>query len=229
MPRDYKYAVGVSYRDCTGCGLCSNVCPGKMGKTAITMEAYDRDKFKQEDFDYLLENNLNDSYDAKIKNVKNIGFIEPNFQFSGSCAGCGETPYLKNLTQMFNDNLFIANATGCSSIYGASVPSTPYSVAWANSLFEDNAEFGLGIYKGIEIKREKIRKFMEENKDRDELFKKWLNDMNDYEVCSYVYNNLDFSKYSELNELKDFVVPKSMWIVGGDGFAYDIGYGGNGT
>ena len=226
FPRDYKYAIGVSYRDCTGCGLCSKICPGKMGKTAITMEEYDRSKFRQEDMQYLAKNNLNDTYDAKLMNVKNIGFVEPKFSFSGSCAGCGETPYLKNLTQMFNDNLFIANATGCSSIYGASVPSFPYDIAWANSLFEDNAEFGLGIYKGIEVNREKIRKYMEDNKEKDELFSKWLSNMNDYKICKEVYEGLDFSKYKELDDLKDFIVPKSMWIVGGDGFAYDIGYGG---
>ena len=226
FPRDYKYAIGVSYKDCTGCGLCSKACLGKFGNNAITMEDYDRDKFREEDYLYLERNNLNKTINSKIKNVKNIGFVEPKFEFSGSCAGCGETPYLKALTQMFNNNLFIANATGCSSIYGASVPSFPYSVAWANSLFEDNAEFGLGIHKGIEIKREKIRKYMEENKDSDELFVKWLDNSNNYDVCLDVYNNLDYSKYDLLRELKDFIVPKSMWIVGGDGFAYDIGYGG---
>lgn len=226
FPKNYKYSIGVSYRDCTGCGLCSKVCPGKLGKTAIIMEDYDREKFEQKNFEYLENNNLNDTYKSKFNNVKNIGFFKPKFEFSGSCAGCGETPYLKSLTQMFNDNLFIANATGCSSIYGGSVPSMPYSVAWANSLFEDNAEFGLGIYKGIEIKREKIRKYMENNKDSDELFTKWLDNMDNYEICREVYDNLDYTKYKELSELKDFIVPKSMWIVGGDGFAYDIGYGG---
>ena len=226
FPKNYKYVIGVSYEDCTGCGLCSKICPGKLGKTAITMEDYDKDTFKQETFNYLEKNNLNDTYNGKLKNVKNVGFIKPKFEFSGSCAGCGETPYLKNLTQMFNDNLFIANATGCSSIYGASVPSFPYSVAWSNSLFEDNAEFGLGIYKGIEIKRDKIRKYMEENKNSDELFDMWLNNMDNYDICREVYEKLDYSKYNLLEELKDFIVPKSTWIVGGDGFAYDIGYGG---
>ena len=226
FPRGYKYAIGVSVKDCTGCGLCSKVCPGKMGKTALEMKEYDRNEFKQEDVDYLEGNKLNDSYSAKVKNVKNVGFVSPKFEFSGSCAGCGETAYLKNLTQVFNDNLFIANATGCSSIYGASVPSFPYSVAWANSLFEDNAEFGLGIYKGIEVKREKIRKFMESKRDSDELFSLWLDNSSDYDKCLEVYKNIDYSKYKELEELKDFIVPCSMWIVGGDGFAYDIGYGG---
>ena len=227
MPRDVNYAIGVSYKDCTGCGLCSSVCPGKMGKKAITMSLYDRDKFKQEDFDYLLKYNVNGSYQPKIMNVKNEGFIQPKFEFSGSCAGCGETPYLKNLTQMFSHNLYIANATGCSSIYGASMPSRPYSVAWANSLFEDNAEFGLGIFKGLELKRRKIEKYMRENINKDKtIFKKWLDHKNDYDACLEVYREIDFNKHKELLEFKDYIIPHSMWIVGGDGFAYDIGYGG---
>ena len=227
FPRGVKYAIGVSVKDCTGCGLCSNVCPGKMGKKAIEMVEYDKDTHKQEDFQYMLEHNVNGSYSTKIMNVKNEGFIQPKFEFSGSCAGCGETTYLKNLTQVFHNNLYIANATGCSSIYGASAPSTPYTVAWANSLFEDNSEFGLGIYKGIELKRKKIAHYMEENLSKDkELFNMWLENQNDYDKCSQVYKNIDFNKHKELLELKDFITPKSMWIVGGDGFAYDIGYGG---
>ena len=228
MPRDVNYSIGVSINNCTGCGLCSQVCPGKMGKKAIEMVNYDSNRNMQEDFDYLMEHNINRSYqNNKILNVKNEGFIQPKFEFSGSCAGCGETPYLKNLTQVFNDNLFIANATGCSSIYGASVPELPYSVAWASSLFEDNAEYGLGIYKGIEIKREKIRKYMLSNLSRDKkLFKLWLENSNDYDICNSVLREIDFKKHKELLPLKDFITPKSMWIVGGDGFAYDIGYGG---
>ncbi len=227
MPRDVNYAIGVSYQDCTGCGLCSSVCPGKMGNKAIIMEEYDRSKFRQEDFDYLMQNNINGSYQPKVMNVKNEGFISPNFEFSGSCAGCGETPYLKNLTQMFSHNLYIANATGCSSIYGASMPSRPYSVAWANSLFEDNAEFGLGISKGLELKREKIEQYMRNNLNKDKvLFERWLEHKDDYEVCLDVYKKLDFKKHKPLMPFSDFIVPSSMWIVGGDGFAYDIGYGG---
>ena len=227
MPRDVNYAIGVSYKDCTGCGLCSNVCPGKMGKSAIVMEDYDRNKFQQDDFDYLMEHNVNGSYQPAIMNVRNIGFVQPRFEFSGSCSGCGETPYLKNLTQIFPNNLYIANATGCSSIYGASMPSRPYSVAWANSLFEDNAEFGLGIAKGLELKREKIEKYMKENLNKDKkLFQKWLDNKNDYRSCLEVYKDLDFKKHKELIKLSCFIVPSSMWIVGGDGFAYDIGYGG---
>ena len=222
FPKDKKYAIGISYEDCTGCGLCANICPGKNGQKALVMEKYDKSKFSNKEFEYLNENKV--EYGAKIKNVKNIGFVEPKFEYSGACAGCGETAYLKNLTQLFNNNLFIANATGCSSIYGASAPSTPYSVPWANSLFEDNAEFGLGIKTGINLKRDKIRKYMEQNKSP--LFDKWLENSEDYEICLEVYKGIDFNKHQILNELRDYIVPKSMWIVGGDGFAYDIGYGG---
>lgn len=227
MPRDVDYAIGVSYKDCTGCGLCSSVCPGKMGNKAIVMEDYDRDKFKQDVFDYLLEHNVNDNYPFKVMNVKSEGFISPKFEFSGSCAGCGETPYLKNLSQIFSHNLYVANATGCSSIYGASMPSRPYSVPWANSLFEDNAEFGLGIHKGLELKRKMIHDYMINHLDEDRaLFQKWLDNENDYISCLEVYKELDFSKHKELKKLSDYIVPHSMWIIGGDGFAYDIGYGG---
>ena len=193
-----------------------------MGNTALTMKHYDRNEFKQDKFDYLVNNNLNEC--GKFVNVKSLGFVQPKFEFSGACAGCGETAYIKNLTQMFNNNLIIANATGCSSIYGASSPSTPYSVPWASSLFEDNAEYGLGIKLGIDLKRNKIRKYMEENKD--ELFSKCLDNFDDYDTCLEVYNSIDYDKHPFLKELKDYIVPKSMWIIGGDGFAYDIGYGG---
>ena len=222
FPKDKKYAIGVSYKDCTGCGLCANICPGKNGEKALEMKKYDKEQFNDENINYLINNKVDNP--AKVVNVKNIGFTDPKFEFSGACAGCGETAYIKNLTQVFNDNLFIANATGCSSIYGASAPSTPYSIPWANSLFEDNAEFGLGIKQGINIKRNKIKKYMEENKC--DLFDKWLENMNDYNTCLEVLNEIDFDKHKELEQLKDYIVPKSMWIIGGDGFAYDIGYGG---
>jgi pyruvate-ferredoxin/flavodoxin oxidoreductase len=222
FPRDKKFAIGISYEDCTGCGLCANMCPGKAGNKALKMEGYDKTKFTNNNFLYLNKNKVD--YQTDLVNVKNLEFRDPKFEYSGACAGCGETAYIKNLTQLFNDNLIIANATGCSSIYGASAPSTPYSIPWANSLFEDNAEFGLGIKSGINIKRNKIKKYMEEN--NNPLFQKWLDNMDDYKVCKEVYNEIDYSKHPLLKELKDYIVPKSMWIVGGDGFAYDIGYGG---
>ena len=222
FPKDKKYAIGISYKDCTGCGLCANICPGKNGKKALTMEKYDKEKFTDEEFNYLNEHK--NIYEPNINNVKNIGFKEPKFEYSGACAGCGETAYIKNLTQMFSDNIIIANATGCSSIYGASAPSTPYSIPWANSLFEDNAEFGLGIKTGINIKRAKIRKYMEENPC--ELFKRCIENFDDYNICKEVKEKINYKIHPLLNELKDYIVPKSMWIIGGDGFAYDIGYGG---
>ena len=222
FPKDKKYSIGISYEDCTGCGLCANICPGKQGNKALEMKKYDKGVFTNEKFNYLNQNKV--EFESKIINVKNLEFTEPKFEYSGACAGCGETAYIKNLTQLFNDNLMIANATGCSSIYGASAPSTPYSIPWANSLFEDNSEFGLGIKTGINIKRNKIKKYMEEN--RNELFDKWIDNMDDYDVCKSVYKEIDFKKHPLLDELKDYIVPKSVWIVGGDGFAYDIGYGG---
>ena len=222
MPKDKKFAIGISYKDCTGCGLCANMCPGKGGNKALEMHKYDKNKFTNDDYEYFNENKVN--YESNIVNVKNLEFTDPKFEYSGACAGCGETAYIKNLTQLFNDNLIIANATGCSSIYGASAPSSPYSVPWANSLFEDNSEFGLGIKTGINIKRDKIRKYMEEHKDP--VFTKWLENMDDYNICKEVYKEIDFSKHRSLDELRDYIVPKSMWIIGGDGFAYDIGYGG---
>ncbi len=222
FPKDKKYSIGISYKDCTGCGLCANICPGKAGNKALSMKKYDKEVFTNEKYDYLVKNRI--PYSSNIVNVKNLEFTDPKFEYSGACAGCGETAYIKNLTQVFNDNLIIANATGCSSIYGASAPSTPYSVPWANSLFEDNAEFGLGIKTGINIKRNKIKKYMEENKDA--LFTRWLDNMDDYNTCKEVYDNINFNKHPVLNELRDYIIPKSMWIIGGDGFAYDIGYGG---
>ena len=224
VPKDVNFSIAISYKDCTGCGVCVNTCPGKQGKKALEMQPYNKEKHTQSTFDYLNNNNLNIDKKLPVKNVKNISLIPPKFEFSGACAGCGETPYLTNLTRVFNDNLIIANATGCSSIYSASMPSTAFSVPWANSLFEDNAEYGLGIKTGINLKRDKIKKYMEDNKTP--LFKKWLDNIDNYDICLEVKNNIDYKKHPYLETLKDYIVPKSMWIVGGDGFAYDIGYDG---
>ncbi len=221
--KDKKFSIAINYSQCTGCGVCVNACPGKMGNKALKMvENKNKDSSY---FDYLLEHNVNDKIDNKILNVKNIGFTNPKFEYSGACAGCGETPYLKNLSQVYSNNLIIANATGCSSIYGASAPSTPYSIPWANSLFEDNSEFGLGILTGINVKRDKIKNYMLKY-PKDKNFKKWLDNMNDYDICLEVKNNIDYKKHDYLNDLKDYITPSVVFIVGGDGFAYDIGYGG---
>lgn len=222
MPKDVNFAIGINYEECTGCGLCAVTCPGKMGKKALEMVP---NKRHDKDFDYLLKNNINDKYDSNILTSRNISFRTPKFEYSGACAGCGETPYLTNLTRVFNDNLVIANATGCSSIYGGSTPSFSYSIPWASSLFEDNAEYGYGILNGINMKRDRIKKYMEEY-PRNKVFKKWLSNMDNYDICKEVYKEIDYKKHPYLNDMKDYIVPKSMWIVGGDGFAYDIGYDG---
>ncbi|MBQ8193274.1 MAG: pyruvate:ferredoxin (flavodoxin) oxidoreductase [Bacilli bacterium] len=222
MPKDKEFTIGINFEQCTGCGVCAVACPGKLGKKALEMIPNTKE---DKDFDYLLKNNTNDSYKTELLNVKNISFKEPKFEYSGACAGCGETPYLTNLTRVFNDNLIIANATGCSSIYGASVASMPYSIPWASSLFEDNSEYGYGILTGINTKRDKIRKYMKEY-PRNKIFKKWLDNSENYKICKEVEESIDYKKHPYLLDMKDYIAPKSIWIVGGDGFAYDIGYGG---
>ena len=225
-PKDKKFKIAISYANCTGCGLCANVCPGKKGNKALIMQQYDKDKFKQEEFDYLLEHNDNNKYELNKTNVRNIGFTMPNFEYSGACSGCGETAYIKNLTQMFNDNLLVANATGCSSIYGSSVPSMPYNLPWASSLFEDNSEYGLGIKEGINIKREKIRQYMEKHQKEEKLFKKWLENSEDTNITREIKEQIDYKKHPYLLPLKSSITKEEVFIIGGDGFAYDIGYGG---
>ena len=227
--RDLNYKVAISYDDCTGCGLCVSTCPGKMGNKALEMVSYDKKILKQGEFDNLVNNNLNNSYQYQIANVKNTMFREPKFEFSGACAGCGETAYIKNLTQFVKNGLVIANATGCSSIYGASSPTTPYSVAWASSLFEDNAEYGLGMHISYQNKRDNLKGYLLKNKmtgkKNKDLIKKLLNNFNDYDTCLEVYNNLDYNdKY--LKDNKDYILPQTVFILGGDGFAYDIGFSG---
>ena len=224
VPKDVNYSIGISYKDCTGCGVCVNACPGKNGQKALEMKPYNKEEHNQNAFDYLNKNNLNEEKKLPVVNVKNISLNEPKFEFSGACAGCGETPYITNLTRMFKDNLIIANATGCSSIYSASMPSIAYSIPWASSLFEDNSEYGLGIKTGINLKREKIKKYMQDN--ITPTFKKWIENMDNYEICKEIQETIDYKRHPYLEKLKDYIVPKSMWIIGGDGFAYDIGYGG---
>lgn len=222
LPKDKEFTIGINYEECTGCGVCTLACPGKLGKKALEMVP---NKDKENNFEYLLKNNVNDKYQSNLLTVKNVSFKEPKFEYSGACAGCGETPYITNLTRVFNDNLIIANATGCSSIYSGSVPSMPYSIPWASSLFEDNTEYGYGILQGINIKRDKIKKYMKEY-PRNKLFKKWIENMDNYDICKEVKENIDYKKHPYLNDMKDYILPKQLWVLGGDGFAYDIGYGG---
>ena len=163
--REYKYVVSASLPDCTGCSLCEKICHGKKGEKAIVM--MDKDSLEKEgkdvEFEYLVHEVS--EKDIPKNTVKGSQFATPKFEFSGACAGCGETPYLKLLTQLFGDRLMIANATGCSSIYGASAPSTPYSVAWANSLFEDNAEYGYGMKIADLQQKRRIVTLISENMD----------------------------------------------------------------
>ncbi len=223
--KDLMFTIGVSPLDCTGCSLCEGVCPTK----AITMESIDKTIEKEQIKHNYLET-LEEKKVLDTNTVKGSQFIKPKFSFSGACAGCGETPYLKLLSSLFKDNLIIANATGCSSIYGASLPNTPYEVPWANSLFEDNAEFGFGIRLSEDLEKENIKNIMKNNIDKVNNHNKKLFDMylNSYskEISNYVYENLDYENIKELKPLKKYIKEKSIWIVGGDGWAYDIGFGG---
>ncbi len=230
--KDYKFTVGVSLPDCTGCSLCSEVCPGKKGAKALVMKMKDallEDK-KDEEYQYLF-NEVSEKKDVMPTNtVKGSQFKKPKFEFPGACAGCGETPYLKLLTQLFGDKLIISNATGCSSIYGASTPSMPYSVPWANSLFEDNAEFGFGIRIADMAMKNRIVSLIKNNikdvkKSELDIYKAYAKDIND-NTAKDLLEVVDNSKITDLVKLKRFISPKSIWLVGGDGWAYDIGYNG---
>ena len=229
---DYKFTIGVSLPDCTGCGLCSEICPGKKGAKAIIMKAKEellKDK-KEEEYKYLF-NEVSEKEDVmSTSTVKGSQFRKPKFEFSGACAGCGETAYLKLLTQLFGDHMMIANATGCSSIYGASMPSMPYSVAWANSLFEDNAEFGFGMKIADLTMKNRIVNLIKNNikdvkKSEQDIYNAYVEDINET-TAKDLLSVIDETKIPELLKLKKFVFPRSVWLIGGDGWAYDIGYNG---
>ena len=227
---DYKFQIGISTLDCTGCGVCAMTCPGKGDKKALTMKPYG-DVLHNNGSKYLLD-------DVKIKDeqikatVKGSQFQKPMFEYSGACAGCGETPYLKLLTQLFGDRMIIANATGCSSIYSSSMPSMPYNVPWASSLFEDNAEYGYGMLTAYNTIKNRIKKIMLNNINNVEeeiklLFKQWLDNADDYNITKSIYDKLNFEKVpKELASLKQYIPTRSIWTIGGDGWAYDIGFGG---
>ena len=220
--KGYYYCLAFSVLDCTGCGLCIKACPSK--ERALKPISLDKALLEQEIYDYLEKNvTVKDIYNNKT--VKGLGFKKPKFQFSAACSGCGEAAYLKVLTQLFGDNLIISNATGCSSIYGASMPSIPYDIPWASSLFEDNAEYGFGMTIANEVIRARLKKLMQ--KEKDPLCKKWLANMDDYAITKEVYDKLDYNKVNnEIVLLKDYLVNKNIWTVGGDGWAYDIGFAG---
>ena len=220
--KDYYYIIAISAKNCTGCGVCINTCPGMRGNKALAFESL---KNSRNDmiFDYLVDN-VSPKDNFKKGTIKGSQLQKPKFAFHGACAGCGETAYIKLLTQLSDDNLVIANATGCSSIYGGELPNAPYSVPWVNSLFEDNAEFGYGILMGFENGKNMVRNYM--LKHKNDLFEKWLNNSNDYEITKEIYEKIDYNKHPRLKELKNYIVAKNVWAIGGDGWAYDIGFGG---
>ena len=229
--KNLKFVIGVNMDNCTGCGLCSNVCPGKNNEKALimkpTMEVKNEENIEKNN--YLFEK-IKEKKIMSLNTIKGSQFAYPKFEFSGACAGCGETPYLKLLTQLFGSELVIANATGCSSIYGGSIPSTSYSVPWANSLFEDNAEFGFGMALADKVHKERIKNAIYNNlkkipNEYKEIFASYYKKC-DYESSCLLYEVIEKTKIKELIELKPFIKTKSFWIVGGDGWAYDIGYNG---
>ena len=243
-----KFTMTVSAYDCTGCGSCVNVCPGKKGAKALAMENLEASADEQKYFDYTVKLPVKEDVIAKFKEatVKGSQFKQPLLEFSGACAGCGETPYAKLITQLFGDRMYIANATGCSSIWGNSSPSTPYTVnakgqgpAWSNSLFEDNAEFGYGMLLAQRAIRDGLKAKVEDvvangtNEDVKAAGQEWLDTFavgatngaaTDKLVAALEACGCDKAK--EILAQKDFLAKKSQWIFGGDGWAYDIGFGG---
>lgn len=246
-----RFRIQISPLDCTGCGNCADICPAK--KKALVMRPLaTQTELQVPNHKFFTELPVMDHV-MPATSVKGSQFQQPLFEFSGACAGCGETPYVKVVTQLFGDRMMIANATGCSSIYGGSAPSCPYTVnedghgpAWANSLFEDNAEYGFGMELGVTQRREKLADLVREalntklSKELKEALKMWLDNMNDADNCKEYGRKIEelaelemMGKDGSANALlyeildrSDYLVKKSIWVIGGDGWAYDIGYGG---
>lgn len=244
--KEYTFTMQISPMDCTGCGNCADVCPAK--EKALVLKPLESQVEEQANFDYL--NSVvgyKDSILPKEQSVKNSQFAQPLFEFSGACAGCGETPYVKAISQLFGESMVVANATGCSSIYSASFPSSPYcrnaeghGPAWANSLFEDNAEFGLGMKVGSDRVRATVANLMEKGLECEScseeikaLFRQWLDNRNDRKITRQIADKLvpmmkecgcDICK--SILAYEHYIPARSQWIIGGDGWAYDIGFGG---
>ena len=243
-----RFIQAVDQLDCLGCGNCVDVCPGKRGNKALTMKPLESQLPLQKEWDYCISNVSSKQNLVDIKqNVKNSQFATPLFEFSGACSGCGETPYVKLITQLFGDREMVANATGCSSIYSGSVPSTPYTVnaaghgpAWANSLFEDFCEFGLGMKIATDNPRavlaESVKKAVDCPSCSDEihaLAAEWLEKFNDGDATRAIADKLiplceacGCPTCREILDRKQYLVKRSQWIIGGDGASYDIGFGG---
>ncbi|WP_099465487.1 MULTISPECIES: pyruvate:ferredoxin (flavodoxin) oxidoreductase [Parabacteroides] len=246
-----KFRIQVSVLDCLGCGNCADVCPGFKGNKALSMVSLESQLAEAPNWEYCVENVKSKQHLVDVKmNVKNSQFATPLFEFSGACSGCGETPYVKLITQLFGDREMVANATGCSSIYSGSVPSTPYTLnekgqgpAWANSLFEDFCEFGLGMELANEKMRERLANLM--NKivagehapaEAKEAAAAWIANMNDADktkelapqIMAFVEQGIaeGCPVCAQIKEMSHFLVKRSQWIIGGDGASYDIGYGG---
>ena len=244
--KEYKFRIQISPLDCTGCSNCVDVCPAK--EKALVMKPLESQLGQQKNWDYITKHIGYKKVVDKTKSVKNLQFEQPLFEFSGACGGCGETPYIKAISQLFGDRMMVANATGCTSIYSGSAPSTPYcknangrGPAWANSLFEDNAEFGLGMYVGTEKLRDRIQGLMEEaiaqcqrcSEELKGVRREWIearvSSARSAEVAARLVPMMeacgcDYCR--QILELKDFLVKQSQWVIGGDGWAYDIGFGG---
>ncbi len=247
---ELEFRIQISPLDCTGCGNCADVCPSKEKALVMTPfeEEYERESVN---WDYAMESvSVKDNL-MTATNIKGSQFKQPLLEFSGACAGCGETPYAKLVTQLFGDRMILANATGCSSIWGASAPSTPYCTnsqgqgpAWANSLFEDNAEYGFGMAMATKKIRSKIKMHMEDfialniDEEINTVFNNWIENMDNadeskkasaevlVQLTKSVNNEEGKKILAEISEIKDYLIKKSVWIFGGDGWAYDIGYGG---
>ena len=250
VPRELagmKFRIQVSVLDCTGCGNCADICPSKT--KALEMKPLESQLQEAEKWEYSQKKvTYKDNLIDKFATFKNSQFAQPLFEFSGACAGCGETPYIKTITQLFGERMMISNATGCSSIYGGSAPSTPYcknyrsgnGPAWANSLFEDNAEYGFGMAIAAKKLRDRIERIMREALDTDccsselkGLFSQWIENRENGNESQKLAEQIiplaekcDCSYCKDILDLKDNLVKKSQWIFGGDGWAYDIGYGG---
>ena len=244
------FRMQVDVMDCLGCGNCADVCPGFKGNKALSMVPLEGQLGEAANWDYCVNNVKSKQSLVDVKsNVKNSQFATPLFEFSGACSGCGETPYVKLISQLFGDRQMVSNATGCSSIYSGSVPSTPYTTnekghgpAWANSLFEDFCEFGLGMELANEKMRARIQKAMEDAiandatpADYKEAFLAWIDNQNDAnktkELADKIIPMVEAAKdkcpaCATIDSLKSFLVKRSQWIIGGDGASYDIGYGG---
>lgn len=241
-----KFHMAVSPLDCTGCGNCAQVCPAK--EKALVMKPLETQLAKTENWDYAMKKVAPKPNPMNKNTVKGVQFEQPLFEFSGACAGCGETPYAKLVTQLVGDRMMIANATGCSSIWGASAPSMPYcknaaghGPSWANSLFEDNAEYGLGMYLGVKHTRERVAGLVKEalnlpvSEELKAAMQNWLDNMNVSDgtreraealKAALAAENSDNELLKEIAGLGQYFVKRSHWIFGGDGWAYDIGYGG---